>query len=140
MPASSPPSVIPSGSMTYITHAPSRTAQPDSGTFIATFVNDSSTKANSVESIMGSDEGQGVTAPKFKTVRLDPNGMVNLATDGGPKVTGTFDIGSYVPMTITFGDGTEVSVDVPVVPNCEEWAGLDGTGGDCQDVGTPSQE
>jgi hypothetical protein len=115
-------------------------AQPDSGTFIATFVNGSDTKAASVESIIGSDQEQGVTAPDFKTIKVDPSGLVNLATDGGPKVTGTFDIGSYVPMTIRFGDGTEVSLNVPVVPNCEEWAGLDGTGGDCQDVGAPSQE
>ena len=115
-------------------------AKPDSGTFIATFTNDSSTQANSVESIIGSDDNQGVTAPDFTPVKLDPNQLVNLATDGGPKVTGTFDIGSYVPMTIGFGDGTQVSIDVPVVPNCEEWAGLDGTGGDCQDVGTPEQE
>ncbi len=115
-------------------------AQPNSGTFIATFVNDSSTKSNSVESILGNDQNQGVTSPQFQTVRLDPNQLVNLATDGGPKVTGTFDIGSYVPMTIMFGDGTQVSINVPVVPNCEEWAGLDGTGGDCQDVGTPEQE
>lgn len=115
-------------------------AQPDSGTFIATFVNDSSTESNSVESIIGQDQDQGVTAPSFSTIKLEPNSLVNLATQGGPKVTGTFDIGSYVPMTITFGDGTEVNVDVPVVPNCEEWAGLDGSGGDCQDVGTPEQE
>ena len=115
-------------------------AQPDSGTFIATFVNDSSTKPNSVESILGDDSNQGVTSPGFTTVKLDPNALVNLATKGGPKVTGTFDIGSYVPMTISFGDGTQVKVNVPVVPNCEEWAGLDGSGGDCQDVGTPEQE
>ena len=115
-------------------------AQPASGTFIATFVNDSSTKPNSVESILGDDSNQGVTSPGFTTVKLDPNALVNLATKGGPKVTGTFDIGSYVPMTISFGDGTQVKVNVPVVPNCEEWAGLDGSGGDCQDVGTPEQE
>jgi hypothetical protein len=115
-------------------------AEPNSGTFIATFTNDSSTQANSVDSIIGSDDNQGVTAPDFKSVKLDPNQLVNLATDGGPKVTGTFDIGSYVPMTIMFGDGTQVSLDVPVVPNCEEWAGLDGSGGDCQDVGSPGQE
>ena len=115
-------------------------AQPNSGTFIATFVNGSGTKENSVESVMGSDQNQQVTTPDFKTIKLAPNSLVNLATDGGPKVTGTFEIGSYVPMTIMFGDGTQVSVDVPVVPNCEEWAGLDGTGGDCQDVGTPSEE
>ena len=115
-------------------------AQPNSGTFIATFVNGSSSKENSVESVMGSDQNQQVTAPDFKTIKLAPNSLVNLATDGGPKVTGTFDIGSYVPMTIMFGDGTQVSLNVPVVPNCEEWAGLDGTGGDCQDVGTPSEE
>src|SRR5689334_20992189 len=96
-------------------------AQPDSGTFIATFVNDSSTKSNSVESILGNDQNQGVTSPQFTTVKLDPNQLVNLATDGGPKVTGTFDIGSYVPMTISFGDGTQVVVNVLVVPNCEEW-------------------
>jgi hypothetical protein len=115
-------------------------AQPDSGTFIATFVNGSSSEAASVESIIGNDQDQGVTAPDFKTLKLDPNALVNLATDGGPKVTGTFDIGNFVPMTIMFGDGTQVSIDVPVVPNCEEWSGLDGTGGDCRDVGTPADE
>ncbi len=115
-------------------------AQPDSGTFIATFVNGSSTKAASVESIIGSDQDQGATIPDFKTIKIDPNDLVNLATEGGPQVTGTFDIGSYVPVTIMFGDGTQVSVDVPVVPNCEEWSGLDGTGGECRDVGTPAEE
>lgn len=115
-------------------------AQPNSGTFIATFVNGSDTKENSVESIIGSDGNQGVTAPKFSTIKVPADGLVNLATQGGPKVTGTFDIGNYVPLTIMFGDGSQVSINVPVVANCEEWAGLDGSGGDCQNLGTPSQE
>ena len=55
-----------------------------------------------------SASGVVVETGGYKTIKLDPNSLVNLATDGGPKVTGTFDIGSYVPMTIMFGDGTQV--------------------------------
>src|SRR6476660_93360 len=44
-------------------------AEHNSGTFIATFTNDSSTKANSVESILGNDQNQGVTAPKFTSIK-----------------------------------------------------------------------
>jgi hypothetical protein len=115
-------------------------SEPNSGTVIASFVNGSSQKDDSVESIIGSDDNQGVTAPDFQTIKVAANSLVNLATEGGVKVTGTFSVGDYVPMTIAFGDGTQVSIDVPVVPNCEEWAGLDGSGGDCGDYGPPSAE
>lgn len=100
-------------------------AEDGSGTFVATFVNNSTEEDASVESVAGADDAQGLTF-QDSSVDLAPSGMVNLATDGGFEVEGDFVAGDFVPLTVTFGDGESVDIDVPVVTNCGMYADLDG--------------
>jgi hypothetical protein len=96
-----------------------------SGTFIATFVNNELTEAVAFETLEGIDQAQ-LTADEFTPIEIPAGGAVNLATDGGVKVTGDFALGDFVPVSIQFGNGEQVEMEVPVVPNCGDFAGLDG--------------
>lgn len=99
-------------------------AQDDSGTFIATFSNNDTEKQATVESLAGAS-GNTIQAESFSPIEIDPGGLVNLATDGGIPVSGTFTAGNFIPVTVTFGDGDRVEMDVPVVPDEGDYAGLD---------------
>ncbi len=110
-------------------------AQPGSGTFVATFVNNSTEDSASIEKL----EPQTDTPAKivdFTAVDLDPNAMVNLAQDDqGVQVTGDFEAGDRLPMVVELTGGDLVQIDVPVVANCWQYEGIDGTGGDCEVAG-----
>lgn len=107
-------------------------AQPGSGTFIATFVNNDTTASATVDKLEP-QAGTDAQVVDFSPLDLDPNSMVNLAEDDqGVQVTGDFEAGDRLPMVVELEGGDLVEVDVPVVPNCREWEGLDGTGGDCE--------
>lgn len=101
--------------------------QDDSGTFIATFSNNSTEEKATVESLAGAG-GNTIQADSFSPIKIDEGGLVNLATDksGGIPVSGSFTAGNFVPVTLTFGDGERVEMKVPVVPNdTGDYAGLD---------------
>lgn len=106
-------------------------AADGSGTFIATFVNNNKLEAASVESVAGTNEVDGLTFDGDTSVDIPAAGAVNLADDGGFAVTGDFGAGNFVQLTATFGDGSSVDMDVPVVTNCGIWEGLDGPTTDC---------
>jgi hypothetical protein len=107
-------------------------AADGSGTFVATFVNSSSTDDASVESVAGTDETDGLTFDGDTSVDVPASGMVNLADDGGFALTGDFSAGDFVHLTATFSDGSSADMDVPVVTNCGLWAGLDGPTTGCE--------
>ena len=46
--------------------------------------------------------------------------MVNLADEGGILVSGDFDAGQVVPLTLTYADGGTTELNVPVVTACDE--------------------
>ncbi|MGC4110548.1 MAG: hypothetical protein QM747_09025 [Nocardioides sp.] len=98
-------------------------SEPNSGTFVATFVNNSPGKAVSLQSASGDNTTiSTVDAPTFT---LQPNGMRNLATDQGFGVSGTFALGQFVTITFQFDNGDTARLSVPVVADCGQWAGLD---------------
>jgi hypothetical protein len=66
-----------------------------------------------------------VTFETFDPISIAPRGHVNLAIDGGLALTGDFDAGDVIPVTLTFGDGSEATLNVPVVRACNEYVGLD---------------
>jgi hypothetical protein len=102
--------------------------QDDSGTFIATFSNNNADEKNTVESLAGAG-GNTIQADSFSPIKIDAGGLVNLATDGGIPVTGTFKAGDFIPVTVTLGSGERVEMKVPVVPNdTGDYAGLDSSG------------
>lgn len=104
------------------------TAQPDSGTFVASFANNKEDEAATVSAIEGAGDDASLEFAHFDPIEIPAGGLVNLATDDqGIKVTGTFEAGYSVDVTITFGDGEKVDMTVPTVASCNEYAGLDRT-------------
>jgi hypothetical protein len=99
--------------------------QDNSGTFIATLVNNDQTNAVSLAAIKG--DGTAVGPVTVQPVPVAANGMVNLAVNGGIPVSGTFHAGGYVMLTLSFDDGESALIDVPVVADVpgSQWAGLD---------------
>jgi len=96
-------------------------SEPNSGTFVASFSNNSTDEATSLDAVAGD-----VTAQSFDAIDIPAGGLVNLAQPPAEiTVDGQFETGSFVPVTVTFGTGEEVSLDVPVVANAGEYAGLD---------------
>jgi hypothetical protein len=101
-------------------------AQPGSGTFIASFSNNSSKESNSLTELAGAGDSQDLTIGAIDDpVELEPRGFVNLADEGGINVSGDFGAGDFVELTLTFDSGDSVTMDVPVVYACDEYAGLD---------------
>jgi hypothetical protein len=56
---------------------------------------------------------------------MQPNTLVNLAADKGMAVSGTFALGQFVTISFTFDDGETANLQVPVVADDGQWAGLD---------------
>ena len=98
--------------------------QDNEGTFVATFSNNDHENKATVDTLTGGN-GSTLQVDTFKPIKLDPGGLVNLATAGGIHVAGTFKAGDLVPVTITFGNGERVDLDVPVLTNTGDYAGLD---------------
>ena len=107
-------------------------AGPDQGVFIATLtlnptVN-AATKTGQNPSMtglrVGEDGDRTVTAQGQVDVEIPDSGAVNLADPsvGGIPVTGDFRPGDIVEMEISFDDGDSVSLNVPVVTQCGEYA------------------
>ena len=104
-------------------------AQDGSGTFIASFANNDTEKAATVTSIEGSGDDSDVKASDFEPIEVPAGGLVNLATDGGVVLTGDqVTSGAFIELTIGLSTGEDVDVDVPVVPPCHEYEGLDESG------------
>lgn len=99
-------------------------AQKDSGTFIASLSNNDQEATATFESLAGAG-GNTIQPGSFAPVTIQPGGFVNLATDGGVPVSGSFEAGNFVPVTLTFGNGERVSLKVPVVVDGGDYAGLD---------------
>jgi hypothetical protein len=100
-------------------------AEDGSGTFIASFANNSIEEPATVETLEGVDQSQ-LTASDFSPIEVPAGGLVNLADEGGLEVTGDIAAGEFVPVAIQFGSGDRVQLDVPVVTNCGYFEGLDG--------------
>jgi hypothetical protein len=98
--------------------------EANSGTFVATFVNNSQTDTVSLQSMAGDNTAIGqVTLDQ--PVAVKPAGLVNLASKGGIPVSGNFSLGQFVTLSFTFDDGSQATLSVPVVSDDGQWAGLD---------------
>lgn len=100
-------------------------AEDGSGTFIASLANNDNEEPATFEVLEGIDQAQ-LTAEEFTPVEIPAGGLVNLATEGGVGVEGDFTTGDFVPVSVQFGDGQQVEMEIPVVPNCGDFADLDG--------------
>lgn len=106
-------------------------AEEGSGVFIATLVNNDLEQDASLDAV-SADDAEAVQVGEFTGVTIDAGGMVNLASDDqGIPVEGEVAAGTFIPMTLQLSEGQVVELDVLVVPNCDEFEGIDGTGGEC---------
>ena len=100
-------------------------AQPGSGTFIATFSNDGD-EPDALTQLSGAGESAELSVADIDSpAEIEPRGFVNLADDGGVTLSGDFGAGDFVELTMTFDSGGSVTMNVPVVYACDEFAGLD---------------
>ncbi len=58
-------------------------------------------------------------------VEIAPRDFANLADGDGVAVSGEFEPGEMMSLTLTFGNGETQTMNVPVVYACDEYAGLD---------------
>lgn len=105
--------------------------EPGSGTFISSFSNNNVDEPVSLEMLEGIDQAQ-LTAEEFSPVEIPAAGLVNLANEGGIPVTGDFEAGNFVPVSVQFSNGEQVEIDVPVYANCGVWEGLDEGTAECE--------
>lgn len=61
-------------------------------------------------------------AAVFEPVVVAGRGIVNLSHDVFIPVTGDFTAGQFVPLELSFSDGTTLSLDVPVVKPCFQYS------------------
>ena len=101
-------------------------AAEGSGTFIASLSNNDPDEPETFTGVAGEEEGS-ITAEEFEPVEIAPGGLVNLAEPPAEiVVTGDFTAGDVVPLSLDFGNGERVSLNVPVVSNDSGyWEGMD---------------
>ncbi|HCB06837.1 MAG TPA: hypothetical protein DEQ43_21780, partial [Nocardioides bacterium] len=58
-------------------------------------------------------------------IAIRPRGYVDLTDDGGVKVTGDFEAGDMMTLTLSFSTGQSTTMEVPVVFACDEFTDLD---------------
>ncbi len=97
-----------------------------SGTFVASLSNNDPDVEQTFTGVTGA-EGSSVTAAEFEPVTISPGGIVNLADPAADIVlTGDFTAGNVVPLSIDFGNGERISLNVPVVADdTGYWEGMD---------------
>lgn len=108
-----------------------------SGSFIATVSNKSLTSEVVLSALAGAGEDAAVTAGQFVPPRVTKGGYVNLAEAGGIPVTGQFTAGDFVRVSLSFDNDDRLTLNVPVVANAGDFAGLDGP---APPVETPDSE
>lgn len=104
-------------------------AQPDSGTFLASFSNNSSTDGAELTGVAGAGEWADLTIAEIDPpIEVAPRGFVNLVNEAAITVAGDFEAGNFVELTLNFESGDSVTMDVPVVYACDAYDGLDTSG------------
>ena len=99
-------------------------AQPGSGTFVASLVNNDTTAPVTLDTLEG-EPGSGVTGRVQEPVEIPARGRVTFGDVKGIAVEGDFVPGDFVPVVLSFDNGESSTVNLPVVPGCRQWEGLD---------------
>ncbi len=99
---------------------------PGSGSFVATISNKSTEEPVSLNAVAGTDEDASVAAGQFVALPVAPTAFINLADTGGIPVTGDLAAGDFVRLNLGFDNGDRITINVPVVANAGDFAGLDG--------------
>ena len=101
-------------------------AQPGSGTFIASLSNNEVEKQFKLTSVAGAGDWSDLTIdPSDLSIEIPARGLVNLVDEDPITVSGDFTPGQVAELTLTFDSGDAVTMDVPVVYACNYYEGLD---------------
>ena len=100
-------------------------AAEGSGTFVASLSNNGADSEETFTAVAG--ESGSITGTEFDPITIPAGGLVNLAEPAADIVlTGDFAAGQVVPLTVDFGNGERVSLNVPVVSDeTGYWEGMD---------------
>lgn len=94
-------------------------AEPNSGTLLGLLSNNDD-QEHALTSLTGPED-----APvDFDEVEIPADGSAQLA-DAGVRIDGAFEAGDFIDLTLTFDNGDEVAIAVPVVTACGQYEGLD---------------
>lgn len=95
-------------------------SESGSGAVVATFVNNSQTRADSLKSIAGAGNDADLTITPGGPTAIPAAGLLNLADRGRNFVEGEqIRAGYFVDVTFTFEHGTAITVNIPVVNGAE---------------------
>jgi hypothetical protein len=101
-------------------------AQPNSGTFIASLSNNQADTDYTLTSIAGAGDWTDLTIdPSDLSIDIPARGFVNLADEDPITVSGDFTPGQVAELTLTFDSGDSETMDVPIVYACNYYEGLD---------------
>jgi hypothetical protein len=101
-------------------------AAQGSGTFIASLSNNEDSDEQTFTGVAGG-VGATIEASDFDAIAIAPGRLVNLADPAADIVlTGDFESGDFVPLSISFGSGESVTMNDPVVADdFGYWEGMD---------------
>jgi hypothetical protein len=89
------------------------------GTLSTTIVNDDLSEGVALDSVTSDDE---VQVELLEPIEIGPQAGLDTSDTGAVAVTGELTPGSYVPLTFTFDNGTEIALDVIIVSNTGPYA------------------
>ena len=99
---------------------------PGSGTFIASLSNNSLDEEISLDEVGTTEAAEGAPV-ELEPVPVAGGALVNLAEPATDIVlTGDFEAGDFIEVSLGFSNGEQVTLDVPVVENDGYYADLDG--------------
>jgi hypothetical protein len=87
-----------------------------SGAFVATLVNNSQRKGDTLKGLSGVGADSAVKATAPTTTAIAPNGVLNLASSGPVDITGKRVVaGNFVNLRLAFDNGKAITLKAPVV-------------------------
>jgi hypothetical protein len=114
-------------------------AQPGSGTFLASLSNNLSDQDFTLTGVAGAGDWSDLTvSPSELSIDITARGFVNLADEDPITVDGDLTPGQVAELTLTFDSGDTVTMDVPVVYACNAYEGLDSSGSSASEPASPT--
>lgn len=97
--------------------------RPDLGVFATTLVDNDLATQDSLTGLTGDLAGEiTLLDGELAAVPIDDQGRVSLFRSGGIDVSGGFEPGDFVTVTLSFSNGQESTLDVPVVAPCDQYS------------------
>ena len=98
---------------------------PGRGRFVASLSNQDQSESGTFDSLAPAG-GSTLEAAEFTPIELGPGELVNLVDETPIEVTGEFEAGQFVSVTLGFSSGESATMEIPVVDHAGYYADLDG--------------